>query len=139
MAFSGDAGVIMRHFRPSHTGYWAEAQLIKTAPEGRRGIQAPAILHRRALPVLPAGSIQSETSASFIPSATAWPRRRCTCRHAVVKPGIALAPPSALTSRRVRRMKRLSVLECCALILTLGVPIRAEEFQVRIKSGTIDA
>ena len=35
---------IMRFFRPYHNAYWAEVQLIKTAPEGRPGIQALAIL-----------------------------------------------------------------------------------------------
>ena len=38
-----DAGGIMKHFRPYHYAYWAEVQLIKTAPEGRPGIQALAI------------------------------------------------------------------------------------------------
>lgn len=37
-------GGFMRHFRPYHEVYWAEAQLIKTAPEGRPGIQAIGIL-----------------------------------------------------------------------------------------------
>ena len=39
-----DEGGIMRHFRPYHNVYWAEVQLIKTAPEGRPGIQAIGIL-----------------------------------------------------------------------------------------------
>lgn len=39
-----DEGGIMKHFRPYHNAYWAEVQLIKTAPEGRPGIQALAIL-----------------------------------------------------------------------------------------------
>jgi hypothetical protein len=39
-----DGGGIMRHFRPYHNVYWAEVQLIKTAPEGRPGIQALGVL-----------------------------------------------------------------------------------------------
>jgi hypothetical protein len=38
------AGGFMRHFRPYHEVYWAEVQLIKTALEGRPGIQAIGIL-----------------------------------------------------------------------------------------------
>jgi hypothetical protein len=37
-------GGFMKHFRPYQEVYWAEAQLIKTAPEGRPGIQAIGIL-----------------------------------------------------------------------------------------------
>jgi len=39
-----DEGGIMMHFRPYHNVYWAEVQLIKTAPEGRPGIQAIGIV-----------------------------------------------------------------------------------------------
>jgi hypothetical protein len=34
----------MKYFRPFHNAYWAEVQLIKTAREGRPGIQALGIL-----------------------------------------------------------------------------------------------
>jgi hypothetical protein len=37
-------GGIMKYFRPYHYAYWAEVQLIRTAPEGRPGIQALAVL-----------------------------------------------------------------------------------------------
>jgi hypothetical protein len=34
----------MKYFRPFHHAYWAEVQLIRTAPEGRPAIRALAVL-----------------------------------------------------------------------------------------------
>ena len=42
--FLRDETGVMKYFRPFHNAYWAEVQLIKTAREGRPGIQALGIL-----------------------------------------------------------------------------------------------